>query len=434
MMKKRFSNFDIKKFENHVMLNKFITIASLSHNYALCIEYIKGWFYEKFEHDFFGYTFLDGTHVFREFNNLTKEQIVNHMNNDKPTCSIIPTIDEAYDREKIDLNLFGIEQFVNTTKIDKSFIQDPINNRYVMMKMDMILMNFTFKMKFPTRAMQLDAYKFIKLAFRITLSETKDVATDYLIPYSLMLNIALDSGFEIKDDRIVHPIKFLTYLNQRSFLPIIYKFSNIVGREEYYIRMTHLPVRIGLDSLNKDDGNKTGHLNTDFGIEMNINVRFPGMQLYVYHTKSETNFVPQDKEVYNIGNTLFMALHQMDAPPKVNDRGWIQYIKTDYQADSCTEPLNIDLAELFEGELEKMVKEHKERYISPDVFLEMRLYNDGYEMPITVDWSNMILHCELRHPSKLVSTIVIYMDLEYLNTQRIENFDKNTPRVGYDKK
>lgn len=431
----RFQKFDIKTLKKEEMLNKFITVAPLHHNYALCIEYIKNWFFEKFSKDFFGYSFVDGSNVFAEYNKLTKDRIIKHTKNDEAEVIITPSIDESYDRENLDLNLFGIEQFINKTKIDKAFFQDPCHKKYILMKMDMILMNFSFKVRVPTRAMQLDTFKYMKLAFRIGLSETQDIDTDYLIPYPLMLSIASDCGFLIENDRIKEPIKFLTYLNSRSFLPILYKRSNVNDREEYFVRMSNLPVRIGLESISKDDGNKTGHLSNGFGIDMNINVRFPSMQLFVYYTKSEKRFVPQDNEVYNLDNTLIMALHQMKDPPPMNDKCWNLYIKTDYESDTLDERLVIDMEELFEGELKFMTINHLNRFVSPSLFIDIQLYNDGHRVPAHMDWDEMKLYCDGPRLTKLISTIALYVDLNYLNTQRMEKYDESTKsnRVSYSK-
>ena len=40
-MGRRFSEFDIHTLKNQEMLNKFLTVAPLHHNYALCIDYTK---------------------------------------------------------------------------------------------------------------------------------------------------------------------------------------------------------------------------------------------------------------------------------------------------------------------------------------------------------------------------------------------------------
>lgn len=400
-------------------LNKYCTVAPLSHNYAICMEYTKKWFLEKFSKDFFSYFYTDGSNVFGEFNKMEKSQIMIKGENDTCTCTMSAQLDESYDRSALDLNLFGLEQFINTTPIDKSFIQDPVTDKYVMMKMDMVLMNYTFRVKCPSRAIQLDLYKYMKLAFRIGLSETKYTTNDYLIPYSLMLSIASDNGFQIKDDQIVNPVQFLTFINRRSFLPILYRFNNMTGREDYYVRMDDLPVRIGLESLNKDDGNRTGHLLTDFNIEMNINVRFPGMQLYIYRTKSEAIYTTQSKKAYNINGALMIAFRQSEPPPAINDRGWLKYIESDYQADDYG-PFEINMGELFEGELLTLINQHKERFISPEVFMEIKLYNQDEFLSTEMNWNTMMLKVN-DNPKKLISSIVIYIDTLYLNDQRIIN-------------
>ena len=57
IMGRRFSEFDIHTLKNQEMLNKFLTVAPLHHNYALCIDYTKRWFLEKFNDDFFSRNF-----------------------------------------------------------------------------------------------------------------------------------------------------------------------------------------------------------------------------------------------------------------------------------------------------------------------------------------------------------------------------------------
>ena len=419
-MSHRYTPFNFRRFKQHSLaLNHFVTVAPLSHNYAISIEYVKKWFLSKFTKDFFSYFYLDGSHVFGEQTRLSKDKIIVKGNNDSCTCTMTAQLDDSYDRSLLDMNLFGIDQFVNTTPIDKSFIQDPITHRYLMMKMDMTLMNYTFRIKCPSRAVQLDLFKYMKLAFRIGLSETQYTSNDYLIPYSLMLSMASDNGFHIKDDRIVNPIAFLTFINQRSYLPIIFRFNNMTGREDYYVRMDDLPVRFGFENITKDDGNRAGHLFTDFIIEMNVNVRYPGMQLYVYHTKSEEIYTTQSKSAYAIDGALMLAIHQNQPPPAINERGWIKYIESDYQADDYG-PLEINMGELFEGELLTLINQHKDRFISPEVFMDIRLYNDDEFLTTEMNWNTMMLKC-YDAPHKLLSSIVIYIDTLYLNDQRIIN-------------
>lgn len=419
------------KFEDVVMekqLNKNITVAPLHQSYALCIEYMRHWFLQKFSEDFFSWIHTDGSHVFGEMAKLDKKNIMTHMSDDKATLTIIPTIDDDYDRDKLDMNLFGLDQFINKTKIDKSFFQDPINHKYIMMKMDMMLMNFTFRVKVASRAIQLDVQKYMKLAFRTNLSESKDVDLDYVLPYPMMLFIAKDLGFEIKEDRIVEPIRFLTYLNSRSYIPITYKRSNATAREEYFVRVDHLPVRLLIKDVIKDDGNRYGHIADDFGIEMQVEARFPSMQLYIYFTKEEFTKISIGNEAYNIDNTLMMSLHYYDDPPPINNKGWKLTINAQWEEEKPGD-INIDLNDLFDGELSQISNYLVNKFISPSVFIDIQLYSCGMKLDTNINWGDMKLHA-FNPTEKLVSTIAIYINLEYLNSMRIESYGDTSSKIN----
>lgn len=417
----------VRDLVREIQLNKSITVAPLHQSYALCVEYMRHWFLQKFEQDFFSWVHTDGSHVFGEMAKIDKKAIMSHMTDDESTLTIIPTIDDDYNRDRLDQNLFGIDQFINTTKLDKAFFQDPVNQRYIMMKMDMMLMNFTYRVKTPSRAIQLDVQKYMKLAFRTNLSETNDLDLDYVMPYPMMLFIARDLGFEIKDDRIVEPIKFLTYLNSRSYIPIVYRLSKVNGREEYFVRVDHVPVRLLIKDVTKDDGNKYGHIADDFGIEMQVEVRFPSMQLYVYFTKDECTEIRFGKEAYNIDNTLMMSLHYYDDPPPVNTKGWKLTINAQWEEDKPGS-IDINLNELFDGELSQISNYLLKKFISPSVFIDVQLYSGGIKLNTDINWDDMKLHAD-NPTDKLVSTIAIYIDLEYLNSLRVESYGGNSSKV-----
>lgn len=414
----------IKDVSLERQLNRNIVVAPLHQSYALCIEYMKHWFLKKFSDDFFSWIHVDGSHVFGNIIKYTRQEIMAHSLDDKAALTIIPTIDDDYNRDRLDQNLFGIDQFINTTKLDKAFLQDPINKKYIMMKMDMMLLNFTYRLRVPSRAMQLDVQKYMKLAFRTNLSESQDVDLDYVLPYPMMLFIAKDLGFEIKDDRICEPIKFLTYLNSRSYIPITYKRSSVTAREEYFVRVDHLPVRLLIKDVTKDDGNKYGHLSDDFNIEMQVEARFPSMQLYVYFTKEESTHITFGKEVNNIDNTLMMSLHYYDDPPAINDRGWKLTINAQWEEEKPG-LINIDLNELFDGELSQISNYLLSKFISPNVFIDIQIYSGGNKLEeVDIDWSEMKLKA-INPTDKLVSTLAIYIDMEYLNSLRIESYGKD---------
>jgi hypothetical protein len=242
-----------------------------------------------------------------------------------------------------------------------------------------------------------------------------------------MLFIARDLGFEVKDDRIVEPVKFLTYLNSRSYIPITYKRSNVNAREEYFVRVDHIPVRLLIKDVTKDDGNRYGHISDDFGIEMQVEVRFPSMQLYVYFTKEELTKVTFGDEVYNIDNTLMMSLHYYDDPPAINTRGWKLTINAQWEEEKPGS-IDIDLNELFDGELSQISNYLVSKFISPSVFIDVQLYSGGMKLDTDINWDDMLLHAD-NPTDKLISTIAIYIDLEYLNSLRVESYGGTSDKV-----
>ena len=74
-----FRDFNINNLQREVQLNRYITVAPLHQSYALCIEYMKHWFLEKFSKDFFSYIHLDGANVFGELNRIDKSGIPVNM-------------------------------------------------------------------------------------------------------------------------------------------------------------------------------------------------------------------------------------------------------------------------------------------------------------------------------------------------------------------
>ena len=213
-----------------------------------------------------------------------------------------------------------------------------------------------------------------------------------------------------------------------NIVEIVVGIKDIINRLEYFVRVDHLPVRLLIKDVTKDDGNRYGHLSDDFGIEMQVEVRFPSMQLYIYFTKQELTEVKFGKEAYNIDNTLMMSLHYYDDPPVTNDKGWKLTINAQWEEEKPGN-INIDLNELFDGELSQISNYLISKFISPSVFIDIQIYSAGMKLQdIDIDWGNMKLSA--KNPSdKLVSTLAIYIDLEYLNSIRVKSYGDKSNKV-----
>lgn len=411
---------DIKSFRNEVMLNRNIIIAPSHYNYSLCTNYATRWFKDKFDiidPNFFSYTHLDGSSAFAEFTRLTKQEMLVQSKDGKATLTIFPEIEDQFNRDVVDLSLFGIDQYIRCARIDSAFMKDEVNHRYLLMNMDLIMMMFSFKIKLPTKSRQLDILKYMRKAFRVSLTETKYIDIDYILPPSVTLTMAKDLGFEIKDSVIQEPFKFLTYLNTISLLPILYKHYDATGRFEFYMRMNDLPVEVRTTSLSKDSGNKTGHLASDFGIDMDIEVKFPAMDMYVYFSKDSGVFL-DPKDYIDTESIIISTLHLQNIPG-MNEKHWLRFVESRYENDNNNEVLDIDMNDFFSGDILNSIKFHKDKFISPDVFIDLQIYNESNKINCNMNWNTMKLTTSTPISGKMCD-IVMYVDAKYFNEFKLK--------------
>lgn len=420
-------------------LNRSICVPSQIQSYSLCIEYIKYWFLRKFPKDFFKTIYVDGKNPYDEFRKLSKVQMLKRQ---KPALAINPTISWDFDDEKLDFHAFGLNVYAPMGLFRDAFFKDYDHNIFLGISMEKLLFNFTFRMKFETRAQQMDMYKYIKLACRVGSTHGEDVDLDFHVPYDLMLQIAHDIGYEIcyeenRQARIVNIRKFLGYLNSHSPIPFLYKYRTINGKHEFFMRMQAMYIHFKSLDLSADDGEREGHMMNNFTIEWNVEVRFPAPKLYAYYSKTEHKL-----------QTLYGAWYQPDGVvssfylfkgfelPETNRYGWIKYLYTTYEEDSKNigKTIDINIGELFEeGDISEIIHECLCNMISPAIFIEPVVINDAKEMRIQMDWESMTLHVldPLTSPG---SFLVFYVDMEYMNTALITKREMDKNRLAPSKK
>ena len=294
-------------------------------------------------------------------------------------------------------------------------------------------MPFTYRIRVRSRAQQLDILDYIKAACRIGSTQGEYIDMDCHIPYDLMLCVAADAGFEIIANDGHYYIKdipsFLKYLNQHSQLSFLYKFRAINGKPEFFIRLRRCYVHIScLDGISIDDGERQGSLDANFHVEFTATVKFPAPAMFAYYSiDRHTEF---GKESDNI-----IGLYQLVSlePPVKNEKNWVQYLYTEWIDDNLLLD-NINFKELLaDGDIMKVINHNINIGLSPAMFMDIKLYNGTYDIPIRVDWENyeIIIKQEL---TDQVSKIAIYADLEYINTtlDNLEHIETNRLTINKD--
>lgn len=408
---------DNYKIINKPNLNTSLITPSTVNAYTVGVQYIREWFLSKFPSDFFKSINIEGRHTFYDFRKMTKEEMLKRI---KPALSISPRLQIEYDREFIDSYPFGAKMFARHCNHHESFFKDYDNNLFIGLVPEMMLIETEFKLKLSSRAQQVDIYKFMQLNMRIGYSQGEYVAMDYHIPYNIMLQLAIDAGFEVKDDLIVDVPKFLYYVNSHSSVPILYKMRTINATDEFFMRFDDIYTWIScFEPLSMDDGEKEGMINTSFIIEMRCQLKIPSPKMYVYFSNTKHVEIERRSIIENIIGVY--NIHRIDIPP-TNSKGWNKLLTTEYFEElEKGQVLTIDFTDLFkDSEIGKVIDYNNSIAISSSICIDFLLLNGGRQVDYEMDWETLTL--KTKEPLREdLTTIAIYTDTAYINNFILNN-------------
>lgn len=401
-------------------LYKNLMLPSYVHGYSLAIEYMKKWFLEKFDKDYFKVVHINGKHVlddWRIFNNY-------NIKREKPMLAIVPTLENDFDRENLDLYQADHKILLRTTNFMQSFFKDYDRMSFIYLKMRAMKMNFAFKVRVNSRSEQLDVMNKMELWFRIGSTHREYLNAEFHIPYDIMLNVAAAAHFEIdENNNIVDILEFIAYLNKYSDLPIVFKMRAINQKPEFFVRVNNMYVHIStIDRLQIDDGDREGKLDTNFHVEMNATLEIPIPHFFVYFS--------QDPIVHTIGvnehngkSIGIYSINNFEIPPQ-NEKNWTSVAVTSYLCEEGEQV--IDLSPIFtgSGNFIRAVEYSKKNMVSPKSFVDIKVYrsNDmAKEFKCDMNYDNY--HLELPFPMEHEEAIdiAIYADKEYINNVIISN-------------
>lgn len=417
-----------------------ITLPSQYNSYAVCTEFARNWFLEKFPENYFNSVYMDGSKTFDQFRMLSK--LNQQMKRTNPLLAISPTIDMSYNRDFIDDNM-ELTGYLRRTRMEGVIFSDLDfeRGRHLAIQFKTILMNFTYKMRVDTRAQQLDLMEFVKYKHRAAKTESQDIPLEIHVPKRIIAQIAFDNGM-LKEDYsdIKNPDEFLRYLNAHSLVPFLYKRRNATGTHEFFIRIDNCSVHIKAENPSSDDGERQDHEQTNFTIEFQIEIEMLAPFCFTYYSEREQNIINSHDLIKDETGILLMRAARMDLPDQ-NELKWNRIVRTDYvvEDDDLKNLINIQFSELLEGEIKQIIEYNKSVYISPSIFLDFLIMNDGQFQDYEIDWDKNIIHLKnkVTHPGFAIG---IYANMKYINELKIhhnfaegwqspDNF-KTTSRIG----
>lgn len=422
-----FRRVDPHKFDKKVQgynLNTNLISASLMSSYSLCIEFVKNWFLSAFDEKFFTWVHVNDANVVKEAV-LDRSRIVSHLDANSAQLTITPTIDEDFNRENED-NGYGLKFHLRRNPLEATFWDDWQHNRHISIEMHQISMQFEFKITVHSRAQQLDILQYIKEYFNTGYTQSFLVDQDFYLPKKLTYCIAEDQGYKLmpngdlsKEDAM----KMMYYMNAWSRVPILYKVRTVTGHPEFFARFPEIIVHLTKGQVNKDDGNKFNHLSDAYNITFNVAAEMAAPKFFQYHTVNPmSKFPPMLKD--ETMDKIIVESIPTSTIPEANHRGWLLYVKDVdglYEED-LTKPLEVNFEGYFEGEISRMVHDHLARGISPNLFMDLRIYNNFGLVKGSIDWKTFTFKSE--EPLKnSVNSIAVYMDMVYMNSQRIAEYN-----------
>lgn len=437
MQPDRLVPFDYKKklIPSHSKtLNRSLCIPSAMQSYSLAIEFVKYWFTSKFPKDTFKTIYIDGKNIFDDFRRYSKVELIKRP---KPSLSITPSIDWNFNNDNLDMYQYGLDMYQPRGLFKDSFFKDRDRQVYLGIGLETLSINFGIRARVETRGQQIDMYKFIQMAHRVGNMYGEDVDLDFHIPYALVIQMAEDLGFETDYcDNVTYPRirnihSFLSYLNTHSVLPFLYKFRAENGKNEFFLRMQGMYVNINPTDLSADDGDKEGHMNNNYTIDLSVEIRFPAPKFYSYYSNNEHKI----KTVYSAwtqSTGLVSSVYTFKGTPipDTNARGWQLWLSTTWEEDeeNLDKPLKIDFSELFEAELKEYIQSCIYQGMSPFIFCDLIMVNGGEHLVGSMDWQTMTFTS--KHPVRAIGTYIgVYLDMEYINNYLISTREANKNRL-----
>jgi hypothetical protein len=408
---------DIVVNEDTYKLESALCMPSAVHGYSLAVEYMRDWFINKFDKNYFKTVFINGKHVLDDYRRFSIGELVKK---DKPAVAITPAINFEYDRNTQDLYMGGTDLLLGKFNHEKGFFKDWEKNIFLGLNLRELEVGFNFRVRVSTRAQQIDLYRHMELAFRVNFTQFQYITADFHIPMELMLNMASHAGFEVINDKITDIAEFVNYANEHSEFPITYSLRTINGKNEFFIRVPNVYVHIAcLDKLSADDGEREGAGDNNFHVEMVAVLRMMVPHYYVYKSVQRISKYIPTSESSDFG--MYLYSFKVFDIPEYNEKKWNRYLTTDYtfsEDELYTVNVPIDLNNLFNDEAKTIISNHIKMGISPSSFIDVVLYNFSEDSDCTIDWENM----QLIIPEAISGRIhiAVYIDMKYYNVQQLK--------------
>ena len=412
--------------QHDITLNCSMASPSLVHIESIATEYIRNFILKAVPEDYFKTVYINEKHILDEYRKMDKTY--SFVSKPKPAIAITPRINYDFDNNLHNDVQFGTDTVMNMSKLDTSFIKDYNNNKFLALGLKLVQLEYNIKIVVDSKSKQIDLFERLGVRMPVGSKRRFKIDLDYHIPLHIMVQFAYDTGHDIVNGDVLECTKFVSYLNSKSELPILYKFRRINGINEFFVRFRDFSIDLDLtDKLSLDDGQNEGQTVSRFGIDWRIGVLIPAPKWYAYYSNTKHDMIAEltseRKE-----NVLVSEISTITIP-EINEKGWNNYLNIDYEEFDLEKIPEIDFTELFDNiRILPLIKQSLEMGIDPSVFIDIKTYNSDKEYKVNIDWDTFIGKYDSVFKG-ITTYLALYIDSEFVHQQNIIREELNKNRI-----
>ena len=263
--------------------------------------------------------------------------------------------------------------------------------------------------------------------FRLENAYYKPTIIETVIPDNIIKRISKDSGIDIINNG--SPNKFLTYLNNKSRIPITLDFQPATGKYTFRL-MGGINILMMYTDMDVQDPQENNLVKEDYPIELTVKCEFNYPSRFFYVTDEDSVPVTGYEEIeddekidpMNEENVFFYTIQQVIIPNNdVNDKQLktLLAMSVDNEKEDVT-----DLIPLMEPEYLEIIDKYKEEEIDPRRFINIVIYENDHPFNESNYSFNLFERKLYLRNTKKYNTyrIALYVDNIILNDYKLRNY------------
>ena len=392
---------------------QYMTIlGSASHTYGNVIATVENWVLGMFPEKLFKTIHVNSKLAHRQI----KESNHEFLKKSKPMIIFRPRIDLTEERFLKGTSLMEVQHDMYTTYGEtnlQNFFEDPKSNLNIKFQMNRSVLYIDVICIFSTLMQQIDYITYIQNA--ILLNRPFDIPgfLESYIPLEMIGVISDITGIPVYSED-GNTKDFLEYMEGNSTFPITYKLQGQTRTHEFF-RLYPANILTEVSDLSFDEGNKSGHISTEYQISFTIRTEFNSTGFYYlfHHDMNRINLPVTDPEDSSVIPFFCDVIMKEDLNLR---QGWHLYNQASIMIDKPDDEVKFD--SLVNESIKNVLNYHISNGLPLLEWLDIKVRQNGKLLyankDYTIDYENLVLKF-IDKNIHMTYKILICVNVEYIN-------------------